>query len=132
MDGITTKIAPEITGRCSRGGGNCSVKYIFTKDNSGDDDIFGFCYSMLALRPQEVWLTFDFEPLCDLPADSPDLGGYDYTAHVDAYCKTYLMLEKHGLKAVHYAEKHLAPASKHGELLLKMVKEKLNLSLIHI
>ena len=110
----------------SRGGGNCSVKYIFTKDNSGDDDIFGFCYSMLALRPQEVWLTFDFEPLCDLPADSPDLGGYDYTAHVDAYCKTYLMLEKHGLKAVHYAEKHLAPASKHGELLLKMVKEKLN------
>ena len=110
----------------SLGGGNCSVKYIFTKDNVGDDDIFGFCYAMLALRPQEVWLTFDFEPLCDLPADSPNLGGYDYSAHVDAYCKTYQMLEKHGLKAVHYAEKHLAPASKHGELLLKMVKEKLN------
>ena len=110
----------------SRGGGNCSVKYIFTKDNAGDDDVLGFCYAMLALRPQEVWLTFDFEPLCDLPADSPDLGGYDYSQHVEAYCKTYITLEKHGLKAVHYAEKHLAPASKHGELLLKMVKERIS------
>merc|ERR1711991_795972 len=80
---------------------------------------------MLALRPQEVWLTFDFDPLNGLPADSPDLGGLDYSDHVSAYAKTYNMLEKHGLKAVHYAEKHLAPASKHGEVLLGMVKDKI-------
>ena len=36
------------------------------------------------------------------------------------------MLEKHGLRAVHYAEKHLAPASKHGEILLRMVKHEIN------
>ena len=109
----------------SKGGGNCSVKYIFHKDNLGDDDITGFCYSMLALRPQEVWLTFDFDPLNGLPADSPDLGGLDYSDHVSAYAKTYNMLEKHGLKAVHYAEKHLAPASKHGEILLRMAKDEI-------
>ena len=52
---------------------------------------------MLAIRPQEVWLTFDFDPLCKLPADCPDLGGYDYSRHLEAYAKTYLTLEKHGL-----------------------------------
>lgn len=109
----------------SRGGGNCSVKYIFHKDNLGDDDIIGFCYLMLALRPQEVWLTFDFDPLSGLPADSPNLGGLDYSNHVKAYAKTYNMLDKHGLKAVHYAEKHLAPASRHGEILLKMAKDEI-------
>ena len=60
-----------------------------------------------------------------LPADSPDLGGLDYSDHVSAYAKTYNMLEKHGLKAVHYAEKHLAPASKHGEILLRMAKDEI-------
>jgi hypothetical protein len=108
----------------SKGGGNCAVKYIFHEDNSNDDDILGFCYSMLALRPQEVWLTFDFDPLCNLPADCDDLGGYDYSPHIEAYAKAYLLLEKHGLRAVHYAEKHLAPASKHGVVLLQMVEEK--------
>ena len=110
----------------SKGGGNCAVKYIFHEDNSNDDDILGFCYAMLALRPQEVWLTFDFDPLCNLPADSDDLGGYDYSPHIEAYAKTYLLLEKHGLQAVHYAEKHLAPASKHGVILLQKVKEKIS------
>ena len=107
------------------GGGNCSVKYIFHEDNSNDEDINGFAYAMLALRPQEVWLTFDFDPLCDLPADAPNLGGLDYSKHVEYYAKAYLLLEKHGFKPVHYAEKHLAPASQHGILLLKMVKEKI-------
>ena len=60
-----------------------------------------------------------------MPADSPDLGGLDYSDHVSAYAKTYNMLEKHGLKAVHYAEKHLAPASKHGEILLRMAKDEI-------
>ena len=38
----------------SKGGGNCAVKYIFHEDNSNDDDMLGFCYAMLALRPQEA------------------------------------------------------------------------------
>ena len=51
----------------SKGGGNCSVKYIFHEDNSNDEDVIGFCYAMLALRPQEVWLTFDFDPHATCP-----------------------------------------------------------------
>lgn len=109
----------------SKGGGNCSVKYIFHEDNSNDEDINGFCYAMLALRPQEVWLTFDFDPLCNLPADCTDLGGHDYSPHIEAYAKAYLMLEKHGMTAVHYAEKHLAPASRHGIILLNWVKQRI-------
>ena len=107
------------------GNGGCAVKYIFHKDNISDDDVIGFSYAMLALRPQEVWLTFDFDPLGSLPADCEDFGGYDYSPHVEAYAKVFLCLEKHGVKAVHYAEKHLAPASKHGVILLEMVKTRI-------
>ena len=109
----------------SQGGGAVSVKYIFTEDNLGDDDNLGFVYAMMALRPQEIWLTFDFDPLCDLPADAPNFGGYDYSEHIDAYVKMYRHFLKHGVRPIHYAEKHLAPASLHGKMLLKMVKERL-------
>lgn len=106
-------------------GGQCAVKYIFHRDNCSDDDIQGFVFAMLAIRPQEVWLTFDFDPLCDLPADCDDLGGNDYSLHIEAYAKTFLLFEKYGVQAVHYAEKHLAPASRHGILLLQMVKKRI-------
>jgi nitrogen regulatory protein PII len=107
------------------GNGAVSVKYIFTKNNSGDDDILGFVYAMIACRPQEVWLTFDFDPLCDIPADAPNFGGYDYSIHITAYVKMYELFRKHGIVPIHYAEKHLAPASLHGKELLRMVKERL-------
>ena len=58
----------------SQGGGMLAVKYIFCDENCDDDDVAGFTYAMLAIRPQKVWLTFDFEPLCGLPGDSPDFG----------------------------------------------------------
>lgn len=103
-------------------GGQCAVKYIFHRDNCSDDDIQGFVFAMLAVRPQEVWLTFDFDPLSDLSADCNDLGGNDYSLHIEAYAKTFLLFEKYGVQVVHYTEKHLAPASRHGILLLQMVK----------
>ncbi|WP_168734295.1 radical SAM protein [Pseudothauera nasutitermitis] len=106
----------------NQGGGQLSVKYIFCQDNCGDDDVVGFTYAMLAIRPQEVWLTFDFDPLCNLPGDCADFGGHDYTRHVAAYAKTYLMLEKHGLNAVHFPEKHLAVVSLQGKMLLESAK----------
>ena len=53
----------------SKDKGMLSVKYIFCDSNCGEDDIAGFAYAMLALRPQKVWLTFDFAPLL-LRADS--------------------------------------------------------------
>lgn len=106
----------------SQGGGQVSVKYIFSQDNCGDDDVVGFSYAMLAIRPQEVWLTFDFDPLCNLPGDCADFGGHDYSSHVVAYAKTYLMLEKHGLEAIHFPEKHLAVVSLQGKVLLQSAK----------
>ena len=36
----------------SKGKGMLSVKYIFCESNCGDDDIAGFAYTMLALRPR--------------------------------------------------------------------------------
>lgn len=104
------------------GGGQLSVKYIFCQDNCSDDDVLGFTYAMLAIRPQEVWLTFDFDPLCNLPGDCADFGGHDYSRHIAAYAKTYLMLEKHGLEAIHFPEKHLAVVSLQGKLLLEAAK----------
>ena len=81
---------------------------------------------MLVLRPQEVWLTFDFDPLCNLSGDCADFGGHDYSPHVAAYAKTYLLLEKHGLKAVHFPEKHLAAVSLQGKLLLQAAKDEID------
>lgn len=109
----------------SQGGGQVSVKYIFSQDNCSDEDITGFSYAMLALRPQEVWLTFDFDPLCNLPGDCEDFGGYDYTKHIAAYAKTYVMLKKHGLESVHFPEKHLAVVSLQGKLLLAAAKQEI-------
>lgn len=109
-----------------KGGGNVSVKYIFTQNNSTDDDIYGFVYAMLACKPQEIWLTFDFDPLCDMPADAPNFGGYDYSIHIEAYVKMYFLFKKHGVTPIHYAEKHLAPASLHGKELLRLVKQKIS------
>jgi len=105
----------------SQGGGNVSVKYIFTEQNLGDDDLFGFVFAMLALRPQEVWLTFDFDPLCNLPANEPNFGGYNYGPHIKAYAKMFRTFEQYGIRAIHYIEKHLAPASLHGKRLMDLV-----------
>ena len=107
------------------GNGAVSVKYIFTKNNCGDDDILGFVYAMIACRPQEIWLTFDFDPLGNIPANEPNFGGYDYSRHIDAYIKMYELFRKYGIVPIHYAEKHLAPASLHGKELLRMVKARL-------
>ena len=109
----------------SRGGGQVSVKYIFCQDNCGDDDIAGFSYAMLALRPQEVWLTFDFDPICNLPGDCADFGGHDYSPHVTAYAKTFVMMQKHGLVPIHYPDKHLAVVSLQGKLLVQAAKEQI-------
>ncbi len=101
------------------GAGQVSVKHIFSEDNCSDDDISGFTYAMLALRPQEVWLTFDFEPLQGLPGDLPTFGDYDYSKHIFAYAKTFVMLKKHGFTPVHFPEKHMGPVSAQGKLFLK-------------
>ncbi|WP_448382076.1 radical SAM protein [Desulfosoma sp.] len=109
-----------------KGLGQVAVKYIFSEDNSGQDDIAGFTYAMLAVRPQEVWLTFDFVPLAGLPPDSDNFEGYDYSKQINAYAHTYLLLNKYGIKPVHFPEKHLAPVSTHGKLLLQAVRQKID------
>jgi hypothetical protein len=115
----------------NQGGGMLAVKYIFCDDNCDDDNIAGFTYAMLAIRPQKIWLTFDFEPLCKLPGDSSDFGGYDYSRHVKAYTKMYGLMKKHGLTAVHYTEGHLAAVSQHGKILLEKVLSEIKKSNIN-
>jgi len=110
--------------------GNFAVKYIFTDDNCSDDDITGFAYAMLAVRPQKVWLTFDFNPFGEIGGESEDFGNFDFAHQIDAYVKLFLLLSKHGLLPVHYSEGHLATISKAGRKLMDIVKRQINLKML--
>lgn len=112
----------------AQGGGNFAVKYIFTENNCSDDDMIGFAYAMLAIRPQKIWLTFDFTPFGAIPPDADDFAGYDFSKQIKAYVKLYNLLKKHGIEAVHYTEGHLAKISKPGKLLLQKIYEELKKS----
>ena len=85
---------------------------------------------MLAVRPQKVWLTFDFNPFGEIGGESEDFGTFDFSKQIDAYIKLFLLLSKHGLLPVHYAEGHLATISKAGRRLLDIVKRQINLKMI--
>jgi len=93
----------------SKGKGMLSVKYIFCDSNCSDDDIAGFAYAMLALRPQQVWLTFDFTPLLLRQTN------HDYSKQIVAYAKLYLLLKKHGIEAFHYYKEAIATVSQEGK-----------------
>lgn len=92
----------------SKGKGMLAVKYIFCDSNHGEDDVAGFAYAMLAMRPQQVWLTFDFSPLRQHQA------AYDYSGQIAAYAKMYLLLKKHGLEAFHYFKEAIGTVSREG------------------
>jgi len=109
----------------NQGGGMFAAKYIFCSDNCGDDDISGFVYAMLAVRPQKIWLTFDFTPFGNL---SPDFVGPDYSRQISAYVKMYNMLKKHGITATHYTEGHLAMICQQGKNLLNQVLSEIDKS----
>lgn len=104
------------------GTGNVALKYIFTEENCGEDDLIGFVNAAVAIRPQAIWLTFDFLPIENLPGDTPDFGGYDYGMHVKAYVQVYHLLKRYGLNVVHFAEKHLGMVGEQGRALLTMVR----------
>jgi len=99
----------------SKGKGMLAVKYIFCESNCSDDDIAGFAYAMLALRPQKVWLTFDFSPMF-LHQSS-----HDYSAQIEAYAKLYLLLKKHGIEAFHYYKEAIATVSQEGRDIMNRV-----------
>jgi len=109
----------------SKGLGNVAVKYIFAKDNCSDSDVTGFTYLMLAIRPQEVWLTFDFFPLIEKYEDQKEIGVYDYSTHIISYSQMYLKLKKHGLEAVHFTKNHTALVSDYGKEFLKNVEKQI-------
>lgn len=99
----------------SKGKGMLSVKYIFCESNCSDDDVAGFAYAMLALRPQKVWLTFDFSPLYLRQAD------YDYSKQIEAYAKLYILLKKHGIEAFHYYKEAIATVSQDGKEIMDQI-----------
>jgi len=99
----------------SRGKGMLAVKYIFCESaNCGDDDIAGFAYAMLALRPQKIWLTFDFAPIFQDRS-------IDYSGQIEAYAKLYLLLKKHGIDAFHYYKEAIATFSREGRDIMDRV-----------
>jgi wyosine [tRNA(Phe)-imidazoG37] synthetase (radical SAM superfamily) len=99
----------------SKGKGMLSVKYIFCGTNCGEDDLLGFAYAMLALRPQKVWLTFDFAPMYLHQWD------YDYSKQIEAYARVYLLLKKHGIEAFHYYKEAIATVSREGAHIMKQI-----------
>jgi uncharacterized Fe-S cluster-containing radical SAM superfamily protein len=111
--------------RYAHGGNSCggmlAVKYVFCENNCADDDISGFTYAMLAIRPQKIWLTFDFTPLSIQPGNDQEVERYDYSKQIDAYARMYLMFKKHGVEPTHFAKVHLANVMQEGEDLVKGV-----------
>lgn len=97
----------------SKGKGMLVAKYIFTESNCGDDDIAGFAYAMLAIHPQQVWLTFDFAPMFLRQAN------HDYSPQIEAYAKLYVLLQKHGIEA--YYKEAIATVSKEGREIMDRV-----------
>lgn len=98
-----------------KGNSIVTVKYIFCESNCNDDDIVGFAYTMLALRPQQVWLTFDFNPLLNKQFD------YDYSKQIEAYTKLYFLLNKHGIQPFHYFKEAIASVSREGRVIMNRV-----------
>ncbi len=109
----------------SQGYGNLAVKYIFSEGNLSDDDIVGFVFAMLAIRPQKVWLTFDFYPLTDTYEGQAAPGEYDYSEHIKSYAKMFVMLRKYGIEPAHFAKTHLAQVHQAGKDLLQCVYEEI-------
>ncbi len=99
----------------SKGKGMLAAKYIFCDSNCSDDDIAGFAYTMLAIRPQKVWLTFDFAPMFLHRTD------HDYAKQIDAYAKLYLLLKKHGIEPFHYYKEAIATVSREGREIMNRV-----------
>jgi len=106
-----------------KGHGNVSVKYIFTENNCGEDDLYGFTFAMLALQADKIWLTFDFEPTKGLDAGADEFGLFDYTNLIEAYVKLYLLMKQYGLEPGHFEENHLSQVSRQGQILLERVKD---------
>jgi hypothetical protein len=99
----------------SKGKGMLTIKYIFCESNCSDDDIAGFAYAMLALRPQQLWLTLDFSPLFLHQWD------HDYSAQIEAYAKLYLLLKKHGMEAFQYYKEAIATYSQEGKDIMEQI-----------
>lgn len=99
----------------SKGKGMLAVKYIFCESNCGDDDLAGFAYAMLAMRPQQVWLTFDFAPLFLRHSN------HDYSEQIKAYARLYLLLKKHGIEAFHYYKEAIATVSREGMDIMNLI-----------
>lgn len=99
----------------SKGKGMLVAKYIFSDSNCGDDDIAGFAYAMLAIRPQQVWLTIDFAPMFLRQTN------HDYSSQIEAYAKLYVLLKKHGIEAFHYYREAIGTVSKEGQQISEQI-----------
>lgn len=109
----------------SFGRGALAVKYVFCADNLSMDDVTGFTYAMLAIRPQKIWLTIDFTPMCETYEGQIAVGVYDYSPHIEAYAQTYVLLKRHGLEAVHFVERHTSGVTAQGGGVFERIEKRI-------
>jgi pyruvate-formate lyase-activating enzyme len=78
------------------------AKYIFLEENSNPDDVRGFVYAMLAVRPQIVLLTMNFEHLTVAPVTNPNAQAqHTYDKEVEGYANMYVLFKKYGWEVNH-------------------------------
>lgn len=107
------------------GRGSVAVKYVFCAGNTGMDDVTGFVYTMLAIRPQKIWLTIDFTPLCQTYEGQEAIGVYDFSPHIEAYAQTYVLLKRHGLDPVHFVYRHLSGVMEAGQDMFEKIEKRI-------
>jgi uncharacterized Fe-S cluster-containing radical SAM superfamily protein len=84
-----------------KSGAAIQAKYIFTEENSDPENVFGFVHAMLAVRPQVVLLTMNFEHLV-VGADSPSVKAqHTYDREVEGYAQMYVAFKRFGVEPHH-------------------------------
>jgi sulfatase maturation enzyme AslB (radical SAM superfamily) len=85
-----------------RSGTLIQAKYIFLEENSNQEDVRGFVHAMLAVRPQVVLLTMNFEHLTVAPLTNPNSQArHTYNEEVEGYANMYVLFKKFGWEVNH-------------------------------
>lgn len=84
-----------------KSGAAVQAKYIFTEENSDPGNVLGFVHAMMAVRPQIVLLTMDFEYLLIAPDNPSAKEAHSYDREVEGYAQMYVTFKKFGFEAHH-------------------------------
>ena len=95
--------------------GQVASKYIFTMSNYGDEDIHGYVDDMLAAKPHQIWLLYDFQ-------DFDRINDPSYDILVTAYAKMFAAFQRAGISPLHFYESFLDPVVSESRELVRRTK----------